>query len=135
MTTAAKRTWRILGGVFLLWIAAYGVNRSFGGYDMMPVISRETLPDGAEDIKFLVKWQPRYGAVRYGEPDAMGQVFYPLVWLDQKFLHPDIDVTESEGFHRATSLDVEKVHPRHRAEFAAALAAQEGRERSAPNSK
>jgi hypothetical protein len=78
----------LLGGA--LYIAAYLVNSSLGGYYLTPVAdSTRRYPDalGGLGLPLALQWQPKVGFYNNNECTFFGYVFLPMISWDRRDWH------------------------------------------------
>jgi hypothetical protein len=94
----------------------YIVNSIAGGYWLKPVRDDHTPKLYGVPLTTAYLWQPAYGYCSRGQVSALGRVFYPLIIIDQNFVHRT--KYHDDGFNEwIDGLATEDVHPRFRDDF------------------
>jgi hypothetical protein len=111
---------RILLGVLGLYLLAYVLNSSLGGYWLAPARDgrdRFAPQFGGLSITDAIMWQPRSGRCSMGYLDRTGALFIPLIEIDQRFFHKTHYITDPNYESWIRRLTRSKVHPVFRQEF------------------
>lgn len=93
----------------------YAGNSMMGGYSLFPeTLRRFDSNSNAISYKVVVNWQPRYGEVSAAHRTFLGILFYPLVRIDQRFIHKGYDLLNPEDEAAVRNLPAFKIHPHSR---------------------
>lgn len=107
-----NRLWKCALWILALLITIYVFNSLAGGYDTHPETIRSIDPTSKRmNYNILIKWQPRYGWVKKYDSSPCGVLFYPLILIDQSFVHREFDLTNQDQELAARSLPSERIHP------------------------
>jgi hypothetical protein len=110
----------ILWGLIGLYVLAYAVNSSLGGYWLAPARDgrdRFAPEFGGLSITDAIMWQPRFGRCSLGDLDRPGVLFVPLIQIDQRHFHKTHYITDPDYDAWIRGLPRSKVHPVFRQEF------------------
>jgi hypothetical protein len=104
----------ILGSVLSLYLLAYILNSSLGGYWLAPARDgrdRFAPEFGGMSITDAIMWQPRFGHWCLGHLDRAGVFFVPLIQIDQRYFHKTHYITDPNYEAWIRRLPRSKVHP------------------------
>ncbi len=104
----------ILGGYFGL----YFLDAAIGGYDPYFTSDGRSRYSGGLLMHDCVMWQPRFGSYynKYRH-DFTGLAFYPLLWLDHRFIHKTHSISDDDFPKWWVSLADSDIHPIYRADY------------------
>lgn len=111
---------RILWGVLGLYLLAYVLNSSLGGYWLAPGRDgrdRFAPQFGGLSIADAIMWQPRFGHCCLGHLDRAGVFFVPLIQIDQRYVHKTHHITDPDYEAWIRRLPRPRVHPMFRGQF------------------
>jgi hypothetical protein len=124
MTRRKKLLWIGCGGVPVAYVLLYLLNAAFGGYDPHWTSDGRWRYESGLLMHDCIMWQPRFGSY-YNEyrHDLLGLAFYPLLQLDQRYIHKTHSLEEDDSFVKwVNSLTDADIHPLYRADYRRAKA-------------
>lgn len=111
---------RILSSVLILYLLAYVLNSSLGGYWLAPGRDgrdRFAPEFGGLSMTDAIMWQPRFGHCSLGHLDRAGVFFGLLIEIDQRYVHKTHYITDPNYEAWIRGLPRSKVHPTFRDQF------------------
>jgi hypothetical protein len=109
-------TFKVIIGLVCIYCVIYIVNSIAGGYWLKPVRDGDTGKLYGVPLTTAYLWQPAYGYCSRGQVSALGRVFYPLIIIDQHFVH-QTQYHDNDFNEWVNGLATEDVHPRFRNDF------------------
>jgi len=89
-----KRHFRVIIGATSAYILLYVLNSMLGGY-WGPVAGQLKYSFGLS-MPTLFLWQPYFGYRDYYNITACGVLWYPLIRIDQQYIHPPYDLNNTK---------------------------------------
>jgi len=106
----AKCHFTLIMAVVFAYVLIYMLNSLLGGY-WGPVAGNLRYSSGLS-LPTLFLWQPRVGYRDHYDTSACGMLWYPLICIDQRFIHPPYDVAnKSDAAHLFSKDNHIKWHP------------------------
>jgi len=78
-------------GLFLIYVFFYVILSLIGKYSDRLIISGKTTL-GDIPVADIVVWEAKYVTVYPYKTNFLGKVYYPLVFIDRKYIHKDINI-------------------------------------------
>jgi len=96
--TRNKSIVKLIGSAIVAYVLLYVPNSMLGGY-WGPVAGRLMYSFGLS-MPTLFLWQPYLGYRDHYNITACGVIWYPLICIDQRYIHPpyDVDITNDAAF-------------------------------------
>ncbi len=116
MRNFRKAVW-VFWGILTLYVVSYCFDSFCGGYWAKPEM------DGRDKYSFglamptAILWQPWVGHQALGNSDFLGSFYAPLIWLDRRYAHPTVHISDDGGLERAIHMSRAEIHPHFRAMY------------------
>ena len=127
MTSEKRKTIlkRTVGILLAVYVGLYVVNSLFGGYDphynndgWSRYRSEPWNKHGDELNHHCIMWQPRFGCYYNAhQHDLVGLAFYPLIRVDQHFIHVTHTVADEDFTDWWKSTTAVDIHPAFQQDF------------------
>jgi hypothetical protein len=113
-----KKIFLIAAMIVVSYVGLYFLDAACGGYDPDFTSDGRSRYSGGLLMHDCIMWQPRFGCY-YNEyrHDFVGLAFYPLLWLDHRFVHKTHSIADDDFSKWWQSVADADIHPIYRADY------------------